>query len=136
MAMNILTIVAEISLVFIFFFLVDWCFGRLYRQIFKISILQTAPINIAVIRRNIRGFLFFLGLLISLAILGLNGFLIYRGESVRDYSLKLLLKIPQELWIALFWGIIKSIGIIITAIIVLRFLNLLLDWVSALPCWR
>jgi len=131
MAMNILTIVAEISLVFIFFFLVDWCFGRLYRQIFKISILQTAPINIAVIRRNIRGFLFFLGLLISLAILGLNGFLIYRGESVRDYSLKLLLKIPQELWIALVWGIIKSIGIIITAIIVLRFLNLLLDWVSA-----
>ncbi len=130
MTINILTIVAEISLVFVFFFLVDWCLGKLYRQILKIPVLQATQISIPVIRRNIRGVLLVFSLLLSLGILGFNGFLIYRGENVRDYSLKLVRKIPQEFWTALAWGIIKSLGVIITTIIALRCFNLLLDRVS------
>lgn len=130
MTINILTIVAEISLVFVFFFLVDWCLGKLYRQILKIPVLQATQISIPVIRRNIRGVLLVFSLLLSLGILGFNGFLIYRGENVRDYSLKLVRKIPQEFWMALAWGIIKSLGVIITTIIALRCFNLLLDRVS------
>ncbi len=130
MTINILTIVAEISLVFVFFFLVDWCLGKLYRQILKIPVLQATQISIPVIRRNIRGVLLVFSLLLSLGILGFNGFLIYRGENARDYSLKLVRKIPQEFWMALAWGITKSLGIIITTIIALRCFNLLLDRVS------
>lgn len=130
MTINILTIVAEISLVFIFLFLVDWCFGRLSRQIFKIPLLQKTQTSSSVIRRNVRGLLFLLGLFLSLGIVGVNGFWIYRGENVRDYSLQLLRRIPQEFWIALGWGIIKSIGVIIAEIIAVRLFNLLLDRVS------
>ncbi len=130
MTINIVTIVAEISLVFVFFFLADWCFGRLYRQIFKIPVIQRTPISISAIRRQIRGFLILLSFLLSLGIISVNGFLIYRGENVRDYSLKLIRRIPQEFWTALGWGIIKSIGVIIVAIIVLRLLNFSLDRVS------
>lgn len=127
---NILTILGEISLVWLLFFLVDWTFSRFYRQILRIPILQTSQTNIAAIRRNIRGFILLLSLFFSLVILGANGFLIYRGHNVRDYSLQLLHQIPQEVWNAIGLGIIKTIAVIITAIIVLRFFNYFLDWLS------
>ena len=127
---NILTIAAEIILVWLFFFLVDWGFSRCYRQILRIPILQTSQSNIAAIRRSIRGFLLLLSFLLSCVIFGVNGFLIYRGQNVRNYSLQLLRQIPQEVWTAIGLGIIKTIAIIITAIIVLRFFNHFLDWLS------
>lgn len=130
MTINILTIVAEISLIFIFLFLVDWCFGRLYRQVSKIPLLKKTQLSSSAIRRNVRGFLFFLGLFLSLVVLSIDGFLIYRGENVRDYSLKILNRVPQEFWTTLGLGIIKSIGIIIVEIIAVRFFNLLLDKLS------
>ena len=130
MTINVLTILAEISLVFVFFFLVDWCFSKLYRQISRIPIIQRTSGSVSVIRRQIRGFLLFLCLFLALGIVGVNGFLIYRGENVRDYSLKLVRQIPQEFWTELGWGIVKSIGVIIGIIILLRFLNLLLDRIS------
>ena len=130
MTTNIITIIAEVSLVLIFFFLVDWCFGRLYRQTLKIPVIQKTSNSISVIRRQIRSFLLFLSLFLSLGIIGVNGFLIYRGKNVRDYSLKLVRQIPQEFWTKLGWGIIKSIIAIIGVIIILRILNFLLNMVS------
>ena len=131
MTINILTILAEVSLVFVFLFLVDWCFGRLYKQILrKVSLLKNKKTNALIIRRNIRGFLFILSLFLSLVIISVNGFLIYRGENVRDYSFKLIRQIPQEFWIALGLGILKSIGVIIGTIIGLRLFNILLDRIS------
>ncbi|MGK7927257.1 MAG: mechanosensitive ion channel family protein [Spirulina sp.] len=130
MTINIITIVAEVSLVLIFFFLVDWLFGRLYRQIFKLPALAKSKNSAGAIRRNVRGFLFLVGFLLSLGIIGANGFLIYRGENVRDYSLELFRKIPTEFWIALGLGIVKSIGAIIAASIVLRIFNRLVNMVS------
>ena len=131
MTINIITIIAEVSLVYIFFFLVDWCFGRLYKQIFiKFPVLKKSQANASIIRRNLRVFLWLVSLLLSLGIIGVNGFLIYRGENVRDYSLELINKIPPEFWTKLGLGIVKSIGVIITAIILLRLLNLLLNKIS------
>ena len=130
MTINILTILAEISLIFVFFFLVDWCFGKLYRQIARIPIVQRTNSSVSTIRRQIRVFLLLIGLFLALGIIGVNGFLIYRGENVRDYSLKLLSQIPQEFWTELGWGIIKSIGVIIAQIIAMRLFNLLMDRLS------
>jgi small-conductance mechanosensitive channel len=130
MTINIITIVAEVSLVLIFFFLVDWLFGRLYRQIFKLPLLAKNKTSAAAIRRNVRGFLFLVGFILSLGIVGANGFLIYRGENVRDYSLELVRRIPTEFWISLGLGIVKSIGAIIAASIFLRIFNRLLDILS------
>ena len=127
---NITTILAEVSLVIIFFFLVDWSFGKLLFQISAIPWLEKNKGNMLKIRRNIRGFLFLSGFVISLAVIGINGFLIYRGENVRDYSLELLRRIPTGLWIDLGMGILKSIAAIAIAGITLRIANRLLDRVS------
>ena len=130
LTINIITIVAEIVLVCIFFFIVNWCFGKLYRQFFKIPILERFNNNASVIRRNVRSFLFFSAIIISLVITGINGFLVYRGENVRDYSLQLIRKIPTDFWLNLGLGIIKSIGVIIVTSLVLRIFDPLLDKVS------
>ncbi len=131
MAINIITIIAEISLVFIFFFLINWCFDRLYRKVLlKIPLIKKNEANVSVIRRQFRVFLLLLSSLLSLLILGVNGFLIYRGENLRDYSLQLVRQINQDFWTALGWGIIKSMVVILAARIVLKIVNLMLDKVS------
>ena len=130
LTINIITIVAEVVLVFIFFFLLNWSFNKLYRQIFKISALEIFNSNASVIRHNVRNFIWLLTFLISLALIGINGYLIYRGENVRDYSLQLIRQIPTEFWTNLGLGIVKSLGAIMAANIALRIFNPLLDKVS------
>lgn len=130
LTINIITIIAEVLLVFIFFFLVNWVLVQLYRNIAKLPFLNIFAGNSAVIRRNVRRFIFFLSFIISLAIIGLNGFLVSRGKNVRDYSWQLFRKIPQEFWIAIGLGIVKSIGVIIALSIALRIFNPLLDKLS------
>ena len=130
LTINIITIAAEVVLVFIFFYLVNWCFNKLYRQIFKIPLLEKFKDNVSVIRRNISGFLLLSSFILSLGIIGINGYLVYRGENVRDYSLQIIRKIPTEFWINLGLEIIKSIGIIIVTSLVLRIFDSLLDKVS------
>ncbi|MBP0016220.1 MAG: mechanosensitive ion channel family protein [Cyanobacteria bacterium SBLK] len=130
MTINIITIVAEVSLILIFLFLIDWLFGRLYRQIFKLPFLAKSKNSAEEIRRSVRGFLLFLSLILSIAIIGANGFLIYRGENVRDYSLELLQRIPQEVWIAIGWRLAQCLGIIIVASLILGIVNRVLKMLS------
>ena len=130
LTINIITIVAEVVLVCIFFFLINWCFGKLDRQIFKIPVLEKFKNNASVIRRNVRHFLWLSTIIISLVIIGINGFLVYRGENVRDYSLQIIRQIPTEFWINLGSGILKSIGVIIGTGLILRIFDPLIDKVS------
>ncbi|ELS01589.1 small-conductance mechanosensitive channel [Xenococcus sp. PCC 7305] len=132
LTINIITIIAEVLLVFIFFFLVNWCFGRMYRKIFQIPLIEKFSKNfsLATIRRQVRNCIFFFNFILSLMIIGLNGYLIYRGENVREYSLQLFLTIPREFWNDLGLGIVKSIGVIIGASIALRIFNPLIDKLS------
>ena len=97
LTINIITIVAEVVLVFIFFFLVNWCFNQLYRQIFKISVLENFHNKALVVRRNVRGFLLLSSLVLSWVIVVINGFLVYQGKNVRDYSLQLIRQVTLDL---------------------------------------
>ena len=131
MVTNIITIVAEISLVLILFFLINWIFDRFCRKIFlKIPLLKNNKSSVSKIRRNFRSFLILLGSLLSLVIISINGFLIYRDENVKDYSLQLINQIPQDFWAAAVRGIVKSVLAILAMRIVLRIFNYFLDKVS------
>ena len=130
LTINIITIAAEVVLVFIFFFLINWCLSKLYRQIFRIPLLERFKNNSLAIIRNIRSFLLLSSFIVSLVIIGINGYLVYRGENIRDYSLQLIHKIPTEFWIDLGLGIVKSIGVILATSFILKICNPLLDKVS------
>lgn len=75
------------------------------------------------LRRNIRGILILSGIVLSLGVLGVNGWLLYRGEDLTQYTLTLLRGIPVQFWVTLSLGIVKSISLLILAGIVLRSIN-------------
>lgn len=107
---NMITIAAEIGIAIIIFFLLDWISRKLYKQLLKAPQLKNHKDSITVVRGNTRTFLFFFASLLILAILGFNGFLIYQGENVRDFSLQLFQQIPADFWFTLSWGMVKSVA--------------------------
>lgn len=132
MIINVITIIAEIILIIILFFLLNWIFKKLCKNILlKIPFLKNNESNVTVFRRNFRTLSILLACLSSLIIIGINGFLIYRGENVKDYSLELIRQIPPDFWTKLGWGIVKSLGAIISTRIILLTCNYLLDKTSA-----
>jgi len=91
---NIITIAAEICLVFILFLFINWCFGKLYRQILKLSFLKQFQDNAAIIRRNVSRFTLLLSIIASAIIIVFNYLLISNGKNALDYSLQIIRKIP------------------------------------------
>jgi moderate conductance mechanosensitive channel len=121
--MNLLVILAEVSCVILIFLFLIWLIGNLSKLFIKASIFNNQDRSIKSLVRNIRAFLFGICLLSCILILGGNGFLIYRGENLQQYTLDLLQAIPSGFWVALGIGIFQSIGIIILATIGLKFIK-------------
>jgi small conductance mechanosensitive channel len=57
---------------------------------------------------------------LSSLIIGVNGYLIYRGENLQQYTLLLIRSIPSGFWISLGIGITQSIVTVILAAIALK----------------
>ncbi|MEH2023321.1 hypothetical protein [Nostoc sp.] len=121
--MNILIILAEISLVILVFLLINWLLGKLFKLFTKISILKSEDRSIKTLRRNITGLLLLTCLVSCILIVGTNGYLVYRGENLQQYILLLIERIPSIFWVTLGIGIAQSIGTLILAAIALKFLK-------------
>ncbi|WP_016951226.1 mechanosensitive ion channel family protein [Anabaena sp. PCC 7108] len=118
--MNILIILAEVGILIIVFLLLRWLVGKLLKLLVRLSILKGDDLRIKILRRNITGLLLLTCLVLSISIVGVNGFLIYRGEDIQQYTIALIRKIPSGFWMALGIGIAKSGGVIIAAIFALK----------------
>ncbi|MEC4811973.1 MAG: mechanosensitive ion channel [Scytonema sp. PMC 1069.18] len=124
--MPVLIILAEVGLVIFVFFLVNWLVGKVFNLLLKGSFLKSKERSIKTLRRNITGLLLLAGLVLCILIVGANGFLLYRGENLQQYTLLLIQRIPLAFWITLGIGCAQSIGVLILAAIVLKFLHYLL----------
>lgn len=120
---NILIILAEISLVFLVFFLLNWFVGKLSKLLMKVSILKTEERSIITLRRKMRGILILACVVLCIMIVGVNGFLLYQGENIKQYTLDQIRRIPLGFWVTLAIGSVQSIGILILAAIALKFLR-------------
>jgi hypothetical protein len=118
--MNILIIFAEVGIVIFSFLLLTWLVGNLSKLLIKVSILKLNDRKLKILRRNITRFLLIICLIFCLLIVGANGFLLYRGENLQQYTLNLIYRIPTGFWIALGIGIAQSIGTLIVAAIALK----------------
>jgi moderate conductance mechanosensitive channel len=121
--MNILIILAEVGIVIFIFLLLIWLVGNLFKLLIKASILKSNDIRLKILRRNITGFLLLTGSVLCIAIIGVNGFLLYQGHNLQEYTLALIGRIPSGFWITLGIGITQSIGTAIAAKISLRLLK-------------
>ncbi|MEQ8970224.1 MAG: hypothetical protein RIE73_07470 [Coleofasciculus sp. C1-SOL-03] len=115
--MSIIIILAEVSLILVLLSLVNWLVGVIFQQLMKVSWLKQGS---QTLRQNIRGILILSGIVLSLTVIGVNGWLLYRGEDLTQYTLTLIRGIPVQFWVTLGLGIIKSISLLILAGIVLR----------------
>ncbi|MDJ0733082.1 MAG: mechanosensitive ion channel family protein [Nostocaceae cyanobacterium] len=124
--MNILIILAEISLVILVFSLVNWIISKIFQQLTKIPLLQGGVWNAKTFRRNLKGILWLCCVLLCVSIVGVNGFLIYQGKNLQEYTLSLITSIPSVFWISVVIAILQSLGILILALLSIRLTNYLL----------
>lgn len=130
LTINITTVIAEISLVILFFVLLDWCLNRFYRRLLRLPRISQYRGSIVVVRRNVRAFLVLIASVLSLGLLIFNGYFAYRGENVRDFSLQLIRQVPTAFWVALGSGIVKSIALLIVGNLALKAAGIVLKKAS------
>ncbi|MBN3884517.1 MAG: mechanosensitive ion channel family protein [Nostoc sp.] len=128
--MNILIILAEVSLVIFVFLLLNWLVSKLFKLLIKASILKSENRSIKTLRRNLTGLLLLACLVSCILIVGANGYLVYRGENLQQYTQALIERVPSGFWVTLEIGIAQSIGTFILAAIALKFLKYWLKVVS------
>lgn len=82
------------------------------------------------VQNRIRGMLIFLCILSCTAILGYNGFLLYRQIDVYQHTVSLLTKIPADFWSQLVSRLAKAIGLAVFAHYAIKLLLRLLSTVE------
>ena len=120
---NVLIVLVEVSLVITIFIFLIWLVRNSSQLLVKFSIFKSEDTRIKTLRRNITRLLLLVCLLLCILIIGANGFLLYQGENLQQYTLNLIGRIPPEFWITLGIGILESIGVVIVAIIALKLLK-------------
>lgn len=120
---NILIVLAELSLVICICLLFLWLVGALSKILIKFSLFKIGDRQIKILRRNITRFLLFACSVLCTLILGVNSFLIYQGQDIRQYTLHLISLIPSEFWLNLGIGTAQSIGTGILATFTLKFVK-------------
>ncbi|WP_071190505.1 mechanosensitive ion channel family protein [Trichormus sp. NMC-1] len=118
--MNLLIILAEVGILIIVFLMLRWLVGKLFKLLVRLSILKGDNIKIKILRRNITGLLLLGCIVLCILIVGANGYLIYRGEDLQQYTIALIRRIPSGFWVTLGIGITQSIGVVIAAVITLK----------------
>ncbi len=121
--MNTLIIFAEVSIVIVIFLVLIWLVGKLSKLLIKYPLFKIEAQQVKMMRRNITGLLLLTGLVLCLAIVGVNGFLIYQGKDIQKYTLDLIGLIPPGFWLTLAVGIVQSIGTVILAAIALALIK-------------
>jgi len=107
--MNILIILAEIIFLIVTLSLFNWLVGITFKQMKKMSFFQGKAERLAIQRRTISRLLIFLCVALCLLLIGLNGVVIYQGQSVEEFQLELIGSIPTQFWVTLITGIAKSV---------------------------
>ncbi|NMG07388.1 mechanosensitive ion channel family protein [Brasilonema sp. UFV-L1] len=111
--MNILIILAELGFLILIFSLLNWLIGIIVSQFTKVSWLQGRSANITFVRRNISRLLIFTCVALCLALIGINGVVIYRGGNIKEFQLNLIRSVPNQFWVNLFTASLKSVSLLI-----------------------
>ncbi|MGI8502331.1 MAG: hypothetical protein ACR2LR_14525 [Hassallia sp.] len=79
--------------------------------------------SIKTLRRNITGLLILACSIICIVIVAANGFLVYQGENIQQYTLLWIRRIPAEFLVSVGIGIAQSIGVLILAALAQKFVK-------------
>lgn len=92
----------------------------------KIPLIANEILSPQTIRRNIKRVLLLCCVLLCFSILGVNGFLFYKGENISQYTLSLIRRVPSRFWITIGIATLQSFGLIVLAALFTRLTDNLL----------
>lgn len=124
---NFLVIVAEISLLALVFGMLNLLAGEILKQLTKVASSKKIKITIQNIKKNTKTALTIGGGLLGIVILGLNGWLIYQGENLLQYTTSFINNIPQEFWVNLGMGAGRSFFLLFLLAVTQPYIQRLID---------
>ncbi|HEY9802359.1 MAG TPA: mechanosensitive ion channel domain-containing protein [Leptolyngbyaceae cyanobacterium] len=127
--MNIIIILAEIIFLIVIFWLLNWLIGIIFKQFTKVSWLQGKTANITFVRRSIGRILFLTFVALCLALVGVNGMVIYRGGNIQEFQLNLIRSLPTQFWLNIFIAILKTVSLLILVKLSIPAVNYGINWV-------
>lgn len=130
LAINVLVILGEVALTAFLF----WCLGRALGGAVNLVAGAGPPTGseepasrvqqaAETVRRNLRLLVVLSSLLTCVTLVGLNGYLVYRGEYLPEYTLTKLRSIPPGFWGALGLGLAKVAGLAALTYVLVRILR-------------
>ena len=128
---NILIILAEVSVLVLVFFLLNWLAIKSLKQLMKIAWLKREENHAQTLRRDIQLILTISCVVLCFLVVGVNGYLLSQGKNIQQETLALISSIPQDFWINLAWALGKCLLIVILAAQVIRVIHPLLNKVCA-----
>ncbi|BAY16062.1 MscS mechanosensitive ion channel [Anabaenopsis circularis NIES-21] len=127
--MNILIILGEVIFLIIIFLLFNWLIGIIFKQVAKASWMQRKTENITFLRRSIGRIFMLITVVLCLALVGVNGIIIYRGGNVQEFQLNLIRSLPTQFWINLCTASLKTITLLLLVKFTVPPLNQGIDWI-------
>jgi small conductance mechanosensitive channel len=127
--MNLLILLAEFVFLILIFSLLNWLLGMIFRQFTKVSWFKGTTANITFLHRNIGRVVIFTGIVLCLALLSVNGMVIYQGGNIKEFQLNFIRSIPTQVWIHLFKASLKSVSLLILVKFSMSPLHRGIDWV-------
>lgn len=128
MTTNLMWIAAEVLLVLVCSLSFNHLLLKLVRRVEQASFLKQQQAQIQILHKQLRRGLRLIPLVLCLGVIGVNGWLLYRGEDLPTYTLALVQRIPQDFWQRLLFGAAKTIGVSLGALLLLLLLSKLLRW--------
>ena len=108
---SLILIGAEIVFLILLFILLATILRFIFGRIGSTAVLQKYLGQSQKVKNRIRGMLIFFCILTCTAVLGYNGFLLYKQIDVYQHTLSFLAKIPASLWSQLLIRLGKTIGL-------------------------
>ncbi len=122
-----LVIVAEIVLLLLIFSMINWLVGEILKQLTKVASSKKIKITIQNIQQQIRTILMLSSGLLCILIVGLNGWLVYQGENLLQYTKSWIGSIPREFWVNLSMGAGRSLFLLFLVAATKPYISRLID---------
>lgn len=117
---NVVTIAIETAAVIVLVWLLSWICCRALRLVSAGRSAVDRGGGTDPLGKAVRRFMFLLGSLACLMVIGTNGYYAWRGENLPEFTLERLREVPDSFWIDLAIGAGKVAGLCVAAAIVLR----------------
>ncbi|MBD2447014.1 mechanosensitive ion channel family protein [Nostoc sp. FACHB-152] len=127
--MNIVIILGEVISLIAIFWLFNWLISLIFKRFTKVSWLQKRTANITLLRQSISRILILTTVVLSLAIVGINGMVIYRGGNVQEFQLNLLRSFPTQFWLNMLTASLKTVSLLLLVKLSISPLSRCLDWI-------